>query len=445
MSTSSTGSFTAALLACGAAVLLLCAAPLFIADGDASVAGVLPYALAFAPYLHLLSRLARPGGAAGRGEEKALHLRLIVLFALLMTAVSVLAPAVLEDDMYRYVWDGRVLASGVNPYAHAPDSFALRALRDEAVYPNINYPYVPTIYPPAAQLVFAAVYKAAGSGLTAFKAVFAAFHLATVPVVVRLLDRLAMDRRLVVAYAWNPLVLKEAAGSGHVDTLAVFLLTASLLLLIEGRALRAAVLYGLAVGAKLFALALLPLYVKRTGLRGTAAAGATLALLYLPFTATAPAVLSPFEGLITYFEHWLFNPGPFDAVRLALTPFAADPYVAARLVCAASVLALSLYAAVRDDGRKATLVRGFFHVVAALVLLSPVVAPWYMLWFAPLLSLRPSRAWTALTALALLSYVFTARGADLPALRLLEFGIFAALLAGEGGFRRKGGLREGTG
>ena len=97
-------------------------------------------------------------GPCGRGT-----LAVVLGLALAMRALTLLSPPLLSTDIYRYVWDGRVQAAGINPYAYLPAAPALRALRDggagaEAIYPNINRAdYAPTIYPPAAQAIFAAV------------------------------------------------------------------------------------------------------------------------------------------------------------------------------------------------------------------------------------------------------------------------------------------------
>ena len=83
---------------------------------------------------------------------------LVLLVAVALRLPLLLAPPALSSDVYRYVWDGRVQAAGINPYRYVPDDLALAPLRDAAVFPHINRAdYAPTIYPPAAQLVFGLV------------------------------------------------------------------------------------------------------------------------------------------------------------------------------------------------------------------------------------------------------------------------------------------------
>ena len=68
-------------------------------------------------------------------------------------AVLLLEPA-LSDDINRYLWEGRMVLSGINPYAHAPSDPALAALRD-ARWELINNPDIPAAYPPAVQYALA--------------------------------------------------------------------------------------------------------------------------------------------------------------------------------------------------------------------------------------------------------------------------------------------------
>ena len=61
----------------------------------------------------------------------------------------------LSSDIYRYVWDGRVQAAGINPYRYFPAHEALAFLRDGTIFPHINRAeFAVTIYPPVAQFFF---------------------------------------------------------------------------------------------------------------------------------------------------------------------------------------------------------------------------------------------------------------------------------------------------
>ena len=87
------------------------------------------------------------GRLFGPGERRS-ALVAILLVAGLLRAIALFAPQALSTDAFRYVWDGRVQAAGINPYRYVPADPALESLRDTKIYPNINRAgYAHTIYP----------------------------------------------------------------------------------------------------------------------------------------------------------------------------------------------------------------------------------------------------------------------------------------------------------
>ena len=149
--------------------------------------------------------------------------------------VIVTAPPVLSTDLYRYVWDGRVQAAGISPYRYVPADSALERLRDAgagptAIYPNINRAETaPTIYPPAAQMLFAAIGVTASSIWT-MKGVMLALDVLAGVFAWRLLRAAGRPEAWVLVWALNPLVIREFAGAGHVDAASLAASGAALLL-----------------------------------------------------------------------------------------------------------------------------------------------------------------------------------------------------------------------
>jgi alpha-1,6-mannosyltransferase len=175
----------------------------------------------------------------------------------------VVAPPVMSTDLYRYVWDGRVQAAGINPYRYVPADAALAGLRDggsgaSAIYPNINRAdTAPTIYPPAAQMLFAAV-GATASSVWTIKGVMLALDLVTGVLAWRLLLAAGRPAAWVLVWALNPLVMREFAGAGHIDAAAGAASAAALLLAAVRRPGWAGVALGVAVSCKLLPAALAP-------------------------------------------------------------------------------------------------------------------------------------------------------------------------------------------
>ena len=179
------------------------------------VAGFICFALA----LHRTRHLASDRRAL------AIILGVAVLARLLLLPI---APS-LSGDLYRYLWEGRVIVAGGNPYRQAPDDPALRSLRDDVVWPQVNHPQLATIYPPLAEAGFALVARVWPT-VTGMKAWVVLHDLLLVAVLAAWSSRAAGRAVAVLAYAWNPLVLVEYAGSGHNDPTSMLWLALALML-----------------------------------------------------------------------------------------------------------------------------------------------------------------------------------------------------------------------
>ncbi len=187
---------------------------------------------------------------------------LVLLVAVMLRAALITSPMLLSSDIYRYVWDGRVQAEGINPYRYIPADPALSALRDRAIYPNINRrTYARTIYPPAAELVFAIVGRISQS-VMAMKLAMLACEVVAVVCLLRLLTLARLPAERVLIYAWNPLVLWSFALDGHVDAIAIGLLALALLFRAERRDGLAGGFLAGAVLAKFLPLVVAPAFLR---------------------------------------------------------------------------------------------------------------------------------------------------------------------------------------
>ncbi len=246
----------------------------------------------------------------------------IALWAVLARLALVDAAPLLSDDLYRYVWDGRVALSGVNPFSHAPSSDALAALRDAHIWPLINHPEIPTIYPPLAQALFVMV-AALGGALSATKLALICAEVVGVAAVGWLMRARWTRRQRAIAltlYGLHPLVIIEVAWSGHVDALAWSLLAIALASHASSpthttaRAARTGAMLGLSVAAKLLGLVLLPLLALAPGMRARArvalvtACLGVAALSYAPYADAGGALWS---GFSTYAARWRANDALF--------------------------------------------------------------------------------------------------------------------------------------
>ncbi len=322
---------------------------------------------------------------------------LILAIAAAMRLAVLFAPPFLSSDVYRYVWDGRVQAAGINPYLHIPADPALASLRDDAVYPRINRAsYAPTIYPPAAQAIFAAAAQIA-PGVTGMKAVMLGFE----ALAMLCLWHLGAGARLAI-YAWNPLTVWAFAGNGHVDAAAIGLIALALLLRSRLHHGWAGMAIGAAVLVKFLPAAILPALWRRPDWRLPLAVLATIAALYALYAGAGTKLLGFLggygaeEGLRDGSGLWLLA----GIGRLTPLPaWAAPAYLAA---AGAALLALAWRIARRpahDIAADAGLL-----AAALTVVISPHY-PWYFAWLSLFAALAPSRTLIWLGAAPVLLYV----------------------------------------
>jgi alpha-1,6-mannosyltransferase len=302
--------------------------------------------------------------------------RRIVVMGLLLAAVwhieFLRLPAGADDDIHRYVWDGRLQRLGYNPYVVVPSDPEVSRLHTPETH-NLNNPDLPSPYPPGAQLFFRAV-TAIQESTFALKLAFVVCDLAIVFVLLDLLRRSGQPEHMVLAYIWNPLLAIEVAGSGHIDIVGALLLVVSVAALVHHWRALAALTFGLAVAVKFLPIVLLPLYWKRVRIRDAALAAAVVALLYVRFLNHG---LIPTGSLVTYVTGFRFN-GPVFAV---LHPFAPPQLLAAIAVLVGLVTAAWLRSALSE-----LCPDHFAWPMAASLLCAPVVFPWYLLWLLPFLT-----------------------------------------------------------
>ncbi len=325
-------------------------------------------------------------------------------------------PVVLSSDLYRYFWDGRVQLAGINPYRYSPGAKALADLRDAEIHPRINRPWARTVYPPGAQLVFAALAAIAPDHVWALRAVLTASELVTMLALLAVLRRLGLPAGRVAAYAWAPLPIFEFAQAGHIDAVVIPLVLGALLAAGAGRSGLAGGLLGGAALVKLYPAALLPVLWRRGDGRIPLAFFATVALGYLPYAWGVGWKVVGF--LPTYFARFEeFNIG----LRALLTDGIGFTGVPARLLVS-GLLAGLLCAVLVALGwnRRRTLrqcmAASGFAVGAYLLLLPSSIHPWYVVWLIPFLVVLPERGWWYLTGAVAVSYVaYTADPARVPA------------------------------
>ena len=280
-----------------------------------------------------------------------------------------LRPPGADDDIHRYLWDGRVQRLGYNPYVLVPGDPRLAGLHTPETR-TLNHPELPSPYPPGAQLFFRAV-TAIHESVFALKVAFVLCDLGIVLVLLDALRRRGQATHWVLAYAWNPLLAIEVAGSGHVDIVGALLLLVSVAALWRRWRAVAAVAFGLAVAVKFLPVVLVPLYWRRLRVRDVLLAVLVLGLVYLPFLERGRL---PLGSLGTYVQSFRFN-GPVFAIL--------ERVGAPQVVAGLAVLVGLLTAAGMRMRSAEWSADAVAWPMAASLLCAPVVYPWYLLWLLP--------------------------------------------------------------
>ena len=343
---------------------------------------------------------------------------IIISVAIVCRLVTLYSDPFLSSDVYRYVWDGIVQHAGINPYRYVPASPSLTFLRmpNLDIYSNINRrDYAHTIYPPAAQFVF---YLATliSPTLTCMKTVMLLFEGLTVWALIKLLLHLGYRREQVLLYAWCPLLVWEFGGSGHLDAVAIALITLALLFRFRDRPVLTGLFLGLAVITKMYPLVLFPALYRRRDWKMPATLAAVIVFGYACYLSVGWAVLgfltgyADEEGLKTGARYFLLElsqrlPGFHHPPTAAFYLFAAAVFFSITVWCwrtccrtktrksedfsASPIRVFSLSQVDFIQGTGSFLPPAFALAAALMFLFSPHYA-WYIAWLFPFFCLMPS-------------------------------------------------------
>jgi hypothetical protein len=312
---------------------------------------------------------------------------LVIAVALALRAIALTHEPLLSDDIYRYIWDGRVQGAGINPYLYVPADPALANLRDAAIFPHINRAdYAHTIYPPAAQFFFAAVTRLGESTLV-MRLAMVGCEIVILVLLIDLLRQFNKPITLAIAYAWHPLAVWEIANNGHVDAVMVALVMLGVWLLARYRRLAGGLAIALATLVKPYAIVALPAFWRPWDWKLPLATAALIALCYLPYLGAGTGVFGFLSGYIA--EEGLQSGHEFWLVLAARSVFGNLPglvplYLA---IGAATLGLLAVRIAFRSDPSPEQTTRDIaVLLMAALFFMSPNY-PWYYLVLIPFIPL----------------------------------------------------------
>ena len=292
-----------------------------------------------------------------------------------------LLPSAPSDDIYRYAWEGQIVAHGGNPYLSTVADANLAIGRTKN-WELINNKDKWTAYPPVAQFLFGAVALISMEAI-AFKIVFTAFDLLTLFLLSRILIMRGLSDRLLIFYAFNPIILLSYAAEGHFDSAMVCALTFALYLYDRHDRVQSLCLVALSAGIKWITLPFVLFYPKVTLWKGGALA---IAVFMFPFVYYLDGLSSLFLGLFDFGANRSFN-GPVQSLQV----FCGLPEAVARIINIACFSAVFLWQVSLRE--RTTFDDKLRWTLSSLLVLLPTVHFWYLAWLIPFVCLKPSMLW----------------------------------------------------
>ncbi len=210
----------------------------------------------------------------------------------------------LSDDVYRFIWDGRLAANGINPFGYLPvevmQMTPVTGITNE-LFGLLNSQDHYTIYPPVMQGIFwltAKLFPANVFGAVLFmKAIIVIVECATVLCLIQLLKKLSLSIHLSLLYILNPLVITELTGNVHFDGIMILFVLLSFLLILKNKWQSSAICLGLGIASKLIPVLFLPLMGNKLGWKK--------GLVYSMITGVTSIILFAFVFNVATMQHLL--------------------------------------------------------------------------------------------------------------------------------------------
>ena len=317
---------------------------------------------------------------------------IIIGLAILLRIVFSYLPPSLSDDAYRYVWDGVIMADGINPYVYKPSDDTLNTYQETTMYPELNSAEFYSVYPPVSQLVFVSGgFFYAGDWAYSYYIIKAVLSLLEIGALLILAT--FVSRGILLLYAWNPLVIVETAGQAHTEAALLFFIAACLWFVKKERPVLASAVLAFAGWVKLYPFVFFPLLWRRFGWKGVVPGGLVAFGLFVPFYH--PAFFSNIlESLNLYVSYFEFNAGLYYGIKKIFMVWTGDDWSKTIGPFLRNIFVLSLPVVyVLDAYFKWSVQRSFFIITVLFLILSTTIHPWYFLGILFLAAWQESKAW----------------------------------------------------
>jgi len=351
----------------------------------------LMYSAAFVAYLFAVFLVSKNAALSVKNSNISKKIIWVILVFSLVFRLTLL-PATPSNDIFRYLWEGKIQLHGINPYSQPPVSLNLEHLRDN-FFSGISHKHLTAIYPPLTLMVFA-IANFISHSFVSIKSAFLLFDILSIFVLVKYLKVMRKEPANVLIYAWSPLVLVSFAARGHCDSLQIFFVMLALYLYSIRKNAKSVVSISLAVMSKFVSIIIVPFLIPREKTRYLAILFLVIILLYLPYCS---AVKGLFSTLFQFGTQYRYN----DSIHfLFLCLSFGSPFLSKTITLIIfSIVFFFLYKKYHDN-----ILRFAFLVYGSFLILAPTVHPWYLTWIVPFLCFYHSKAWLVLTGTVIFYY-----------------------------------------
>jgi hypothetical protein len=315
----------------------------------------------------------------------------------------------------RFLWDGRLIFHGINPYLYTPESSELNALKDVAYFIEYEFKHTLTVYPPIAQFVFGVAYFFTDGNPFGIKLITTIFDMMNISIITLLLRSFNKEKLLsgIMIYAWSPLLIIESTGNGHIEPIPIFFILLSLLFLVKSRIRLSSVSYSCACLSKLFPILILPIFLMhlKNFSRGITKKFVvwfilTSSIIMIPILYSSG--LNLLHQIFWYSQNITYNSSIYRILEV-ISPFHSTVNIARIVTYGSFILTAFLFLKNKHMTIFIEFTEACLVLFGLFLLFAPAVFQWYLIWLLPFIALRginwKNIGWFYFTAAVILAYL----------------------------------------
>lgn len=301
---------------------------------------------------------------------------LIILFGIIFRLTLLPTVPTTSPDVYRYIWEGKEIYHGFNPYKYPPNSPTLASINNHNLLDKVTFKDLTSIYPPFAQVLFTFGYFISGENAIGIKFIYLICEFFTMLFILKLLSAEKKNLNLVILYAWLPLPIMEFFVNAHIDPLGITFLVMFLYYIEKEKYFLSSVSLALSFLAKLYPAVLIPLLLKKIKFKKTfyftLIFSAVVIIFYIPFVWGNVYV---FSMLSNYIENWEFNGSIYHLMKLILV-YGNHAHIVCNILLIATIIIISI--------SYKNFINAVGGILLSVIIFTATVYPWYLGWIAAL-------------------------------------------------------------